>query len=137
MALFSANRTNIARRRTLIDRVTTGDTRPHAFYGIEKRHLLDGWPTTSGAHDAAYYLTVNSGGLAGPWRLWSERFTPAGRWFFIASGALFLSGVNSLELQAYVPLIYAACLWLCAFAAYWRGRPRAALRAVHGDRVCA
>ncbi len=127
----------VRRRRALIDHATTGDARATAFYGIEKRHLQSGWPTTSGAHDAAYFLTVNSGGLAGPWRVWNERFTPAGRWFFIGAVALFLSGINSLELQSYVPLLYAGSLWMCAVVAYFRNRPRADLRAAHTDRVCA
>lgn len=125
------------RRRPLIDRAASGDERPKVFYGIEKHQLVNGWPTASGAHDPAYFQTVNSGGLAGPWRFWNERFTSAGRWFFAGTIALFISGVNSLELQSYVPLLYAGSLWLCAGFAYFRSRPRANLRAAHTDRVCA
>ncbi len=102
-----------------------------AFYGIEKAQLKPGFPPASGAHDAAYFMPVNSGGLAGPWRLWNERFTTAGRWMFIAGGALFISGVNSLELQNYVPLLYVACFWICAVVAWFLVRPKLSFIARH------
>ena len=108
-----------------------------AFYGIEKAQLKPGFPPASGAHDAAYFLPVNSGGLAGPWRLWNERFTSAGRWMFIAGGALFISGVNSLELQNYVPLLYVACFWICAVIAWLLVRPKLSFIARHTGRICA
>lgn len=108
-----------------------------AFYGIEKALLQPGFPPASGAHDPAYFVPVNNGGLAGPWRLWNERFTVAGRWTFLAAGALFVSGVNSLELQNYVPLLYVACFWICAFFAWFWTRPHAALMAYHAERICA
>ena len=108
-----------------------------AFYGVEKAHLKPGLPPASGAHDAAYFTIANTGGLAGPWRMWNERFTPAGRWTFIAGMALFVSGINSLELQSYVPLLYIACFWLCAFAAWLFRRPQAVLQVRHAQRICA
>ena len=107
-----------------------------AFYGLEKAQLKKGFPPASGAHDAAYYYPVNSGGLAGPWRLWNERFTSAGRWTFIAAGALFISGVNSLELQNYVPLLYIACFWICACGAWFLVRPKLSFSARHAERIC-
>ncbi len=107
-----------------------------AFYGIEKAQLKTGFPSSSGAHDPAYFLPVNSGGLAGPWRLWNERFTVAGRWTFVAAGAFFASGVNSLELQNYVPLLYVACFWICAFLAWFLVRPKLLFSARHAERVC-
>lgn len=108
-----------------------------AFYGIEKAQLAAGFPPASAAHDPAYFSLVNSGGLAGPWRLWNERLTLAGRWTLVAAVALFVSGVNSLELQNYVPLLYIACFWICAVIAWFLMRPQAALSAHHAERVCA
>ncbi|HEY0072634.1 MAG TPA: DUF58 domain-containing protein [Abditibacteriaceae bacterium] len=110
---------------------------PRAFYGIEKAQLQAGLPPASGAHDAAYFNLINTTGLAGPWRVWNERLTPAGRWTLLAGMALFISGINSLELQSYVPLLYIACFWLCAAGAWFFCRPQAALQVRHAERICA
>lgn len=108
-----------------------------AFYGISKTHMTPGLPPASPAHDPAYSRPVNAAGLAGPWRWWNEAFTTGGRWFLAASIALFMSGVNSLELQAYVPLLYVICFWLVAGALWFTARPKGALRAQHAERICA
>ncbi|HVF10375.1 MAG TPA: DUF58 domain-containing protein [Abditibacteriaceae bacterium] len=108
-----------------------------AHYGVARRHLVSGWPSTSGSHDAAANAILNSAGLAGPWRFYTERLTVAGRWFLFATGAFLVSGLNSLELQAYVPLVYAFSLWLVALLIVLLSRPRVGLTTHHADRVCA
>ena len=76
-------------------------------------------------------------GLGGAWQFFSERFSPAGRWFALATIAWFLSGINSLDLQAYVPLLYAFAFWILAVLAVFWVRPRVELKAQHIGRVCA
>lgn len=108
-----------------------------AFYGIPKSQIVHGWPSTAPSHDAACNYIINSGGLAAAWRFYIERLTAPGRWFLIATAAFFISGVNSLELQAYGPLLYSAALWLLAFALSPLMRPRASMQVRHAGRVCA
>ncbi len=108
-----------------------------AHYGVPRRYLVSGWPSLSGTHEAAAYEILNVTGLAGPWRFYTERFTAAGRWFLWATAAFFLSGINSLELQAYVPLLYAISLWSLAIMAAWLFRPRVSLKTQYAERVCA
>jgi len=127
-----------ARAATVPAPMATPDgTSAMAHYGVPRRYLADGWPSLSGMHDAAAYKVINTAGLAGAWRFYTERFTTPGRWFLWATGAFFLSGVNSLELQAYVPLLYTAVLWGLAVLAMLLFKPRVTLTTQHAERVCA
>ena len=106
-----------------------------AHYGVERRRLNAGWPSWSGTQDAAAFAVLNTTGLAGAWRFLTERLTTGGRWFALATGAFFVSGINSLELQSYVPLLYALGLWFAAVLALPWTRPRARLKAQHASRI--
>lgn len=116
-------------------RIAASDARAMAHYGIERRRLSSGWPSLSGTQDAAAFSVLNTTGLAGAWRFLTERLTAPGRWFALATGAFLVSGVNSLELQSYVPLLYALALWLAAAIALLWTRPRVRLTARHAARV--
>lgn len=94
-------------------------------------------PPFSPARDARTHQTLRRLGLAGVWNLLASRLTPAGRGLLLATGAFFLWGVNSLEMQAHVPLLYVACLWVIAFSALRWARPRVALQARHASQVAA
>lgn len=76
-------------------------------------------------------------GLGGAWNFVGTRFTATGRGWLLATGAWFLWGVNALELQAHVPLLYALCLWLIAAGTLRMAKPRLTLRARHADRISA
>lgn len=106
-----------------------------AHYGIAPRRLVAGWPGLSSAHNAAYYTIVNQTGLVKAWHFWAHTLTQAGRWFAAASLAFFAVGSASLDIQVFVPLCYAASLWLCALLALHFFRPRLTLRARHVDRI--
>lgn len=80
---------------------------------------------------------IRKAGLGGAWRFFSERFTPAGRWFLLATCVWFLAGVNSLDLQAYVPLLYAFVFWFLAALALPLVRPRLQLKTEHEERISA
>lgn len=70
------------------------------------------------------------------WRVYTQRLTPMGRWFALASmGFVSYSGA-SLQLQGYVPAAYVAAVWLIA-ACCLLVRPRAALSARLPDRAAA
>ena len=69
------------------------------------------------------------------WTLWFRLLTPAGRYFFIATGLFFGYGVTSLEFQAFVPLAYAFILWLAAFLMLRVARPELALQAENVLRI--
>jgi uncharacterized protein (DUF58 family) len=71
------------------------------------------------------------------WRVYQERLTRAGRFFFWPSLFFLGFGAVSLELQAYVPFAYAFGIWAVAFVAAWLWRPRVRLEAAHATRVCA
>lgn len=70
------------------------------------------------------------------WGLWTQWFSEGGRWFLLLSALCFGYGTSSLELQAYIPVLYIGVLWLLALAAALLARPRVALRAQHAQRVC-
>ncbi|HEX8551010.1 MAG TPA: DUF58 domain-containing protein [Abditibacteriaceae bacterium] len=94
-------------------------------------------PPLSPARDARSHQTLRRLGLAGVWNLVASRLTPAGRGLLLATGAFFLWGISSLEMQAHVPLLYVACLWVIAFGALRWARPRVALQARHASHVAA
>jgi len=107
------------------------------YYGVPKRQLVNGWPSTSGVHDHAYNFFLNGGGLVGPWSFFTERITVAGRWFLLATASFFGYGTSSLELPGYAPLAYASALWFVALLAMRFCRPRVELTARHSERICA
>jgi uncharacterized protein (DUF58 family) len=106
-----------------------------AHYGIERRHLVSGWPSLSSTHDAAYNAMLNAAGLVTAWRFYTERFTPAGRWFLLVTAIFFGYGTASLELQGYVPLAYLTALWIAALWFLVWGRPHVSLQARHAGRI--
>ncbi|GAB4451746.1 MAG: hypothetical protein OHK0029_01490 [Armatimonadaceae bacterium] len=69
------------------------------------------------------------------WGFVMHRMTRAGRWLFFMSLALLLVGTISLEIQAYVPLVYVMALWTVAIALGVFSKPRARLSAHHADRI--
>ena len=71
------------------------------------------------------------------WTLWFRLLTPAGRYFFLATGLFFGYGVTSLEFQAFVPLAYALILWLAAFVMLRVSRPNLELQTDNVLRIAA
>lgn len=94
-------------------------------------------PPTSPAKDYGDYPAFTGGVSRFVWRVYTQRFTTAGRWFALASGAFISYSGSSLALQGYVPAAYFGALWLVAILAllFWRPRVTAAFRL--GGRVCA
>jgi uncharacterized protein (DUF58 family) len=106
-------------------------------YGLDPRQLEPRLPPWTGLHDAAYYRWTNQTGLVKVWNFFVQRMTAGGRWFALATLAFFLLASGSiLETQVYVPLCYAAGLWLWALAAMWWFRPRAVIKTRYAERVC-
>jgi uncharacterized protein (DUF58 family) len=71
------------------------------------------------------------------WRVYVQRLTRAGRWFFWPSGAIIAYAWASLELQGYLALSYVVGLWGAAWLAMLFFKPRVRLKVHHVDRVCA
>ena len=94
-------------------------------------------PPFSLLRDARSHGALRRLGLAGAWNFLATRFTAAGRGLLLASGAFFLWGVNSLEMQAHVPLLYVACWWVLAFLFLRFYRPRVAIETRHPARIAA
>lgn len=69
------------------------------------------------------------------WGFVMHRMTRAGRWFFIVSLALLMVGGISLEIQAYIPFVYAASFWLFAILIGIFSWPRVRLQSIHPDRI--
>lgn len=110
-------------------------SRRQAHYGIPAARLLSGRPSSAGTHDASYNRFLNTTGLVSPWHFLTERFTTAGRWFLGATAIFFGYGSSSIDIQVYVPLIYAGALWIVAFLLHLLVRPRVTLQSRHADRV--
>jgi uncharacterized protein (DUF58 family) len=93
---------------------------------------LSAWTPTK---DIRYHPLFQ--GLLFPWvwRVWTQRFTRAGRYFLAATLFFMAFSSVSLDQQFYVALTYAAGLWAVAFAGMWLGRPRVSLSASYADRV--
>jgi uncharacterized protein (DUF58 family) len=106
------------------------------FHSLLKRRSFD-LPPFSNAHDATWHTLVQPLGLAKTWNILGERFTTVGRGFLVVTAVFFVSGVNSLELQAHVPLLYAACLWIITLAFVFLAKPRANLKTHFIERICA
>jgi uncharacterized protein (DUF58 family) len=81
--------------------------------------------------------TLRRAGLLSVWRFFDTHFTVVGRLYLAVSFAWLLSGINSLDLQAYVPVLYSMALWFLAGCALLWVRPRVVLTATHSGRVSA
>src|SRR4029450_562756 len=82
--------------------------------------------------------TILQGGISRwLWRIYTQRFTPAGRWFALGAAVFVAYGGATLQVQGYVLAGYAAAIWLVAMAAMILYRPRVALTARSSVRVCA
>lgn len=71
------------------------------------------------------------------WRLFTQRVTQAGRWFLALTALLTMVGSLSLEVQTYIPFLYASAFWGIAVVALWVSAPRVRIRADHADRITA
>ncbi len=71
------------------------------------------------------------------YRLYTEWFTPAGRWMVWMTMGMAAMGSFTLDIQVYVPFAYLFGIWWIAAMALPFCRPKVRFRAVHADRVCA
>lgn len=71
------------------------------------------------------------------WRVYTQRLSPAGRWFWWTTMIFMSIGSISLDLQLYVPFVYAFALWIVAAIAAGLSRPQVSLTLRYGERVCA
>jgi uncharacterized protein (DUF58 family) len=94
-------------------------------------------PPLAPSKDVSQYPLFTSGVSRWIWRIYAQRFTPAGRWFLLATALFSLYGGISLSLQGYLPSGYAAVIWTVAAVAMLIYRPRVALTSRLPDRVCA
>lgn len=69
------------------------------------------------------------------WRYWFLRLTRAGRFFAFVTFLLVFNGATTLEIQAYIPALYAAALWAVAEGTVYFSRPKFRLRTRHADRI--
>ena len=95
------------------------------------------FPRRSASHDVNKKGPFYSISVRWLWTLWFRLLTPAGRYFFLATGLFFGYGVSSLEFQAFVPLAYAIILWFAAFSMLRVARPGLHLRAQNALRIAA
>lgn len=95
------------------------------------------FPRRSASHDVNKKGPFYSLVVRWIWTLWFRLLTPAGRYFFLATGLFFGYGVTSLEFQAFVPLAYATILWLAAFAMLRAARPGLTLTSENAHRIAA
>ena len=94
-------------------------------------------PRRSASHDVNKSGPFYSITVRWFWTVWFRLLTPAGRYFWVATGLFFGYGVTSLEFQAFVPLAYATILWLAAFSMLRVARPALTLRAQNVLRIAA
>src|SRR5437660_736249 len=93
------------------------------------------FPPLSPAKDPASYPLFQGEISRWIWRLLTQRLTPAGRWFALATALFGAYGGASLQLQGYVLAAYAQAIWLVALLAMLLYRPRVLLRAEMAPRV--
>jgi uncharacterized protein (DUF58 family) len=93
------------------------------------------WPPLAPTKDIGDYLFLRGVISRWLWRIYTQRFTPAGRWFVLVSTIFVLYGGASLQLQAYVAALYAFALWLCAAVAMLFYRPRTRVAASMPSRI--
>ncbi len=95
------------------------------------------FPRRSASHDIVRVGPFYSLIIRWIWTLWFRLLTPAGRYFFLATGLFFGYGVTSLDAQSFVPLAYALILWLAAFAMLRLSRPDLRLQTENVLRIAA
>ena len=95
------------------------------------------FPRRSASHDIHRIGPFYSLTIRWIWTLWFRLLTPAGRYFFLASGLFFGYGVTSLEFQSFVPFAYALILWLAALAMLRVSRPNLLLETENVLRIAA
>ena len=95
------------------------------------------FPRRSASHDVTKSGPFYSLIVRWCWTVWFRLLTPAGRYFWLATGLFFGYGITSLEFQAFVPLAYASILWLAAFSLLRVARPALTLRARNVHRIAA
>jgi uncharacterized protein (DUF58 family) len=71
------------------------------------------------------------------WRVNNYRLTRAGRWFAGLTLALGFFGAMSLDIQIYIPFLYACAAWIVCLLALPLSKPRVSLTIQHGNRVAA
>jgi uncharacterized protein (DUF58 family) len=94
-------------------------------------------PPLSPTKDPWNYPAFKGGVSRWIWRIYTQRLTPAGRWFALATACFVGYGGASLQLQGHVLAAYASVIWWIAIAALLVYRPRVRLEARHSQRVCA
>ena len=95
------------------------------------------FPRRSASHDVNRLGPFYSLIVRWCWTIWFRLLTPAGRYFWLATGLFFGYGVTSLEFQAFVPLAYATILWIAAFSLLRVARPALTLRTQNAHRIAA
>lgn len=95
------------------------------------------FPEFPGTKDIVYHPVFKGRLSKWVWRFYTHRLTRAGRWFLSLTVLLGTIGSTSLEIQTYIPFLYAAGLWGIAFAAMLFSAPHVRLRARHADRIVA
>jgi uncharacterized protein (DUF58 family) len=99
------------------------------------RDVSYGIPADLATKDLKYYAFFYGPISRLVWGFVMHRMTRAGRWFIFLSFALFVVGGISLEIQAYIPFVYTAALWLIAIVVGVFSTPRAKLSVQHTDRI--
>ncbi len=94
-------------------------------------------PPLAPSKDPSDYPVFTGGISRFLWRIYVQRFTPAGRWFGIATAVFVFYGGASLQLQGFMLAAYMTSLWFIAAIAMLLYRPRVRLAALHPSRVCA
>src|SRR5262249_34537870 len=92
-------------------------------------------PSLSPAKDPAAYPVFKGEVTRYLWRLYSQRLTPAGRWFLLTSLILIGYGGSSLQIQAYVLAGYVTAVWWIALIAVVLYRPLVKLSATMSSRI--
>ena len=108
---------------------------PVPVKSIAQTDLATLFPAFPGTKDIRLHPVFKGGLSKWAWRLYTHRFTRAGRWF--AGLTLFMLGAvsPSLDIQSYIPLSYACGLWGVTVLAVVLNRPRVGLRAFHAGRI--
>lgn len=71
------------------------------------------------------------------WKFSTHRLTRAGHWFFYLTMALAFFAAISLEIQTYIPFLYAMCFWVVAGWCVLFSTPKVSLKARHASVVTA
>ena len=95
------------------------------------------FPTACTSKDPSEYPLFTGGISRWIWRIYTQRFTPAGRWFLLGTSVFVMYGGASLQLQGYVLAGYAMALWGVAVIAMLFYRPRVKLWPMLPGRVAA